>query len=796
MNKRTKISTLRTPFIQRSFFCTLFCFVFFPSQAQFIIDTSTDFDEVSLHPFAKIVKVDVADLTIHEVKRNDSLPFYNLTSNNEDLGFTASHYWIKFAIDNQSSEEKIYFLETCRPIVDHAELYAIQSNEVIQKQVSGDALPFEERTFKNRKTIFKIVLKPRSSNQYYLHLKSDGEVINAGITLRTTENLMQTIAFEQLIFGLFYGILLIAAIIYLFFFFAIRERSFLYYSLYVLFIGMLQFSLDGMFFQFITPQSGWLSLNSVILSACIANFFLGRYAQVFLKIDKYSPFIKYSFYTLYVLDLALFISLFVHPGALAYSYPLANVLGLLLLLLIIASVVVIYIKTQKIDRFFATGIFFLVAGFVVFILKNFSVLPVTFWTENGSKLGTGLEVIFLSLSMANLIRKLRNDRESLQAIALQKSEEMNEMKSYFLSNISHELRTPLNTIVNLSKEISNETQEDLTRKNSLLIKDSSFSLLSSVNDILDFSKIEKGTLQLEHVPFELQPILDQLVANTSYRAKVQGLEFTYLPASNLPKKTIGDPLRLSQILSNVLNNAIKFTSKGQVLFEIKCSANSDTKVDLQFTISDTGIGIPKEKMHFIFESFSQESINNKRKYGGLGLGLYLVKTLTDKHHGTVELNSAVGEGTVCKITLTYESVFEVEAQTAPETVAYDLKGNNILVVEDNAMNQMVLKMITKKWQNTAVTFTNNGLEALEALQKQSFAIVLMDLQMPVMDGYEATLAIRNGEAGIQNQNLPIIAVTADVMDATKERVFELGMNGYVSKPIDKELLFKTIVSLV
>lgn len=784
------------PFFVRYFFCILFCFLISPLQAQFLISDNTDFEEVSLHPFAKIVKVDSNDFTIQEVLQNESLSFEPQTTNNEDLGFTDSHYWITFTIDNRSAEEKNYFLETCRPIVDRAELYVVHSKEDIQKQTSGDAMPFEKRAFKNRKTIFKITIKPHSTNRYYLHLKSDGEVINAGITLRTTENLMKTIAFEQLIFGLFYGILLIAAIIYLFFFFALRERSFLYYSLYVLFIGMLQFSLDGLFYQFITPQSGWLSLNSVILSACIANFFLGRYAQVFLKIDRYSRLIKYSFYVVYVLDLILFLSLFIHPDALSYSYPLANVLGLLLLVLIISSVVVIYVKTGTIDWFFATGIFFLVAGFVVFIMKNFSVLPVTFWTENGSKLGTGLEVIFLSLSMANLIRKLRNERESLQTIALQKSEEMNEMKSYFLSNISHELRTPLNTIIHLSKEISTEAQDDSIRMNSSLIKDSSFSLLSSVNDILDFSKIEKGTIQLEYLPFELQPILDLLVSNMTYRAQLQGLDFSYTPAIHLPKQIIGDQLRLTQILSNVLNNAIKFTTEGHVSFNVNCVTKSKNQVALIFTVSDTGIGIPNEKMHSIFESFTQESIDNKRKYGGLGLGLYLVKTLTDMHKGSVTIKSDLGIGTVCTINLLYESVEEINEQVEPETISYDLKGKEILVVEDNAMNQLVIKMIVKKWENTTVTYTKNGLEAIEALKSHSFAIVLMDLQMPVMDGYEATIAIRKGEAGIENKDLPIIAITADVMDATKERVFELGMNGYLSKPIDKDLLFKTIVSLV
>ena len=796
LKKITKNSIYPLPYCIRYFFCTVICLFVVPLQAQFVIKDTTLFDAVSLHPYAKIADVGVADLALQQIINNETYTFTTLTNSNQDLGFTSSHFWITFTINNQTTSEKNYFLETCRPIVDHAQLFAMHSNGTVEQQVSGDALPFENKSIQSRKTLFKINLAPHSSNNYYLHLKSDGEVINAGITLRTTENLLKTIAFELLIFGLFYGILLIAAIIYLFFFFALRERSFLYYSLYVLFIGMLQFSLDGMFYQFITPQSGWLSLNAVILSACIANFFLGRYAQVFLKIDRYSRFIKYAFYVVYVFDLLLFLSLFIHPDALAYSYPLANVLGLILLFLIISSVLVIYIKTNTIDWFFTTGIFFLVAGFIVFILKNFSLLPVTFLTENGSKLGTGLEVIFLSLSMANLIRNLRNERELLQTVALQKSEEMNEMKSYFLSNISHELRTPLNAIMNLSNDISNETKDDTIRKNSLLIKDSTYSLLSSVNDILDFSKIEKGTLQLERVPFMLQPMLEQLVRNISYRAQLQSLDFKYIPSAHLPKQIIGDPLRLTQILTNVLNNAIKFTTEGSVTFEVHCISKSDSTVALHFIITDTGIGITKEKMHSIFESFTQESINNKRKYGGLGLGLYLVKILTDMHQGTVELTSEVGSGTLCKITLDYEIVVEAVIPIEPETPTYDLRGNTILVVEDNAMNQMVLKMITKKWQNTSVTYTNNGLEAIEALKSQPFSVVLMDLQMPVMDGYEATIGIRNGEAGIQNKNIPIIAITADVMEATKERVFEIGMNGYLSKPVEKDLLFRTIQSVL
>ncbi|GGD27220.1 hybrid sensor histidine kinase/response regulator [Flavobacterium orientale] len=763
---------------------------------QFIIKPDTTLDEVSLHPYATLARLGAESISLDAVLQLDANQFETLPNSNTDLGFTSDHYWLRFSIRNELTTTKIFFLEACRPIVDVAELYTIDANGAVTKQVSGDALPFSERDFKNRKTIFKVAIAPQTTKQYYLHLKSDGEAINAGLVLRSYENLMETSMFEQLVFGIFYGILGIAAIIYLFFFFALGQRSFLYYSLYVVFIGLLQFSLDGLFFQFITPGSGWLSLNAVILSACIANFFLGRYAQVFLKVKEYSSFLNSAFYVVYVLDFLLLISLFVHPGALAYSYPLANLFGLLLLLLIISSVVVIYVKTRKVDYFFVIGIFFLIAGFVVFILKNFSMLPVTFWTENGSKLGTGLEVVFLSLSMANLIRKLRDEREEMQDIALQKSEEMNEMKTYFLSNISHELRTPLNAILNLSKILIKETTEPTVQKNAMMIKDSSYNLLSSVNDILDFSKIEKGELQLDKEPFLLRPLLEHMIANMHNKAKSQDLKFEALLATDLPAQLVGDKFRLTQIIYNLMSNAFKFTAEGFVTLTVSCKPLKGNQIALELSVEDSGVGIDAKKLSAVYDSFSQENITDKRKYGGLGLGLFIVKHLADLHQGSIAIQSKVNEGTVSKVTLHFDVLPLAEpTEVLPEAETYDLHGKRILVAEDNAMNQMVLKMITKKWQNTEIVFTNNGQECVDALQENNFDIILMDLQMPVMDGYEATLAIRAGASGDSKKDIPIVAVTADVMESTKIRVMEIGMNKYISKPLDKEALYKMVKEL-
>lgn len=761
------------------------------SNSQFIIQENTAFKSQSLHKFTSILNVKDKRISIKEVLQIPKGKFEPLPFENTDLGFTTDHYWLQFSIENNTSKEVNYYLETARPIVDVAQFYQVFPSGKIIFQKSGDVIPFKERSFQHRKTVFKINLQPKETVHYYLHLSSDGEVINVPLLLRTTDDFIVNSLFEQIVFGFFYGILIIAFILYFFFFYAMKQRVFLYYSLYVFFIGLLQFSLDGYFYQFITPNSGWLSNKSVLLFAVISGFFLGNYAQYYLNVKQISNRLYVAYNVLYACFGVLFFVIVFIPKWFHYGYPAMNALGLFLLILIITSLVEIYSKTRQVYQFFTLGILSLVIGFVIFILKNFGLLPNNFITENSSKLGTGLEIIFLSLSMASLIKKLKEDRENLQNLALQKAEEMNELKTYFLSNISHELRTPLNTIMNFIESIKGETDNNSIQEKCEIIRSSSTSLLSSVNDILDFSKIEKDEIKLELTEFDAHKLFEEIRNNSTVQAQGKGLDFQYIPSPDLPKMMKGDGERIRQIITNLISNAIKFTSEGFVKFKVE-SKNVNGKVALTFIVSDTGEGIAKEKMNSIFDSFSQQTIDNKRKYGGLGLGLYIVKALVNLHKGEIDMQSIVNQGTVCKVKIALEEVVVKEEAQPVAVLEYDLKGKRILVVEDNAMNQMVLKMITKKWLNTEVDYVANGEEGLRALEKNKYDVVLMDLQMPVMDGYEATVAIRNGQSGLNDKNIPIIAVTADVMEATKDRVREIGMNFYLSKPVNKDQLFEAI----
>lgn len=778
-------------------YCCVFLFILCSMSVfgQFSIDAQTSFDKTSLFEYAKYYETS-ENLTLTEVRNVSDNEFQAFESQNPNIGFTENHFWIRFELQNNTQDYKSYFLETARPITDIADLFVLESDKVISIFKNGDIIPFKEKAVQHRKQMFKIELPAASKRVYFLHLKSDGEVINLPLILRTTENLINVTAYEQIVFGFFYGILSLAAIVYLFFFFGINNRSFLYYGLYVIFIGLMQFSLDGYFYQYISPSAGYFTNRSVLIFASISAIFLGKYTETFLNIRKYNPLIVKGYWVVYVSSGLVLFALVLIPSALPYCYPAANAIGFLVLFLIISSLVSVYRNTQKIDVFFFTGIFFLVLGFVIFILNNFSVITNSFVTENAPKFGTGFEIIFLSLSMSNLIKNLKDDREQLQFIALQKSEEMNELKLYFLSNISHELRTPLNIIMNLMDKIAGKVKKKV-QLDCEIVKNSTQSLLSSVNDILDFSKIEKDEFVLSNESFDPFLLIEDVSKNYAYLAENHDLTFEFVSENTVPFNVMGDRDRLRQVLNNLLNNAVKFTPKGKIIFETKWVEKPDGIVDFQILISDTGIGISKQKIEGIFNSFSQESINNKRKYGGLGLGLYIVKKIVDESNGSIVIESKPDEGTVCKVNIPYQKVQLKLAETTVESTAdYDLMHKNILVVEDNLLNQLVLKKILKSWQNTEVEFANNGLECLEKLKSKTFDIILMDLQMPEMDGYEATICIRSGEVGENYKMIPIIAVTADIMESTKKRVFELGINGYLTKPIEKNLLFDQILKLV
>ncbi len=771
-------------------------------QAQTFVfnDSISALNQIDIAPSAQFANVGDNIYTIQQISRlQNQLPFQQITPKDQNISFTDANYWVVFSLQNKTQKQLSYYLETARPITDNVDLYWQLPNGNIEEQHSGDNMPFEQRPVLHRKILFRVSLEPNETYKVFIHYKSDGEVLSLPLLLFTPERFLERSYNEQLVFGLFYGVLLLAALTYLFFYVGMRDKSFLYYGIYVIFIGLLQLSLDGLLYQYIMPSGGWLYLCSLMLIAILAPFFMSKYAVKYLFGDGGTSGAPKLFKIVNGLLAALFVVVLTIPEGLKYSYPTANILGLAVLALIITAIANKWRKQRKMDIFFTLGFAFLVIGFVIFILNNLGILPNSIITTNSTKIGTGLEVVFLSLSMANRIRLLKSDKEKMQGLALQKAEEANELKNYFMSNMSHELRTPLNAIMGIVDVMFREEKDEKYKANFELIKNSSYSLLSSVNDVLDYSKIEKGEIVFEQEDFEPSKVINQIKDNWAKQAENKGLTFKYRPSDVKPFIVTGDSLRLSQIVNNVLGNAVKFTNSGEVDFVVNWHKTDDTNVLIQMTITDTGIGIPKEKMESVFSSFLQENINNRRKYGGLGLGLSIVKELLRLQGGKIKVESEVGKGTECYIEIPYK-LADVQIQPKRETLypkdEFDLLGAKLLIVEDDDVNQFIMKTVLSRWKNTEITIVSDGSLALEALQNDAFDIVLMDLQMPVMDGYEATKEIRRGSAGEANIHIPIIAVTADTMESTRQHTRQIGMDDYMTKPVDQKLLYEKITNLL
>ena len=524
-------------------------------------------------------------------------------------------------------------------------------------------------------------------------------------------------------------------------------------------------------FKYLTYRPDWREIShALLILATLINL-----NSVFVAMQKV------DIITIQVILLVILFSFYMLGQGWGLFYSLLNLIPVLIFLVLEYNEnYFIALRPEKVDQ--STIIISLFANFIIIIF---------------------IHSHFYNAFFKNIKQLKERSQEQIELnkqleLAIEKAEKSSQVKSEFLSTMSHEIRTPLNAVIGMSNLMIMGDPRPDQRENLNVLKFSANNLLAIVNDVLDFNKIESGKVVFENIRFNLLELLQNICGAEILKAEQKGLVFTLEVDPELQGKVLfGDPTRVTQILFNLVSNAIKFTKQGNIWVKAVCFEDRHNTVTVNFVVKDTGIGIEKNNLESIFEPFTQESITTTRQYGGTGLGLAIVKRLLELQGLHMHVTSKIGEGS--------EFSFNIEFPVSTETVAEwneknplyhsdSLSTLRMLIAEDNPVNVLLMKKLLAKW-NISPTIAENGERAIEILQYGNFDIILMDLQMPILNGFDAAMEIRK-LPDPKKACIPIIALTASALYDIKEKVFNSGMNDYVSKPFKPEELMEKIQQLI
>jgi signal transduction histidine kinase/CheY-like chemotaxis protein/HPt (histidine-containing phosphotransfer) domain-containing protein len=745
-----------------------------------------------------------------------------------NFGMSHSAAWLRVTIRNTGSLAIDRWLEVAYPQLDIVELHVPYGHGYV-KMKAGDSRPFSERPILHRHFVFPLRIEPGSESTYYLRVVSDSSR-DVPATLWEPQAFQEESLTQYIGQALYFGMLVALGLYNLLLFVALRAKSLFYYVLFTATSGLALLSFSGIAFQYLWPGlPAWANISGMVCFA-LNGLMLLLFQRSLLDTKKVVPTLDRVMLGFIVLNMLQVAGL---AWSLAKTIQISIAIDALNMLLAAIVGIACLRRGQRPARYFLIAFSCLVIAGILTALRSFGLLPTNFVTVHGLQIGSAMEMLLLSLALADRFNQVRREKEATQQqlvsslkrsereleqrvqvrteelsranadlrahekaleAAKEVAEEASRMKSAFLANMSHEIRTPMNAVIGMAylalrTELSGR-QRDYVEK----IHRAAISLLGIINDILDFSKIEAGKLDIEHTPFSLHDVLSNVNTVTSQKAHEKGLRYAFDVADDVPVQLVGDPLRLGQVLINLISNAVKFTPQGEV--RLRCCARrvDACNVELQFEVEDTGIGMTEEQQGKLFHAFTQADGSTTRKYGGTGLGLAISKRLVEMMDGAMTLKSAPGAGSTFGFTVRYGIGVANRAQlpTLPER----LLGCRVLVVDDNLAAREILVQLVESLQLQAYAVPGAD-EALEAIrdtdESEPYDLVLADLGMPGMNGLELASAIT--DAGLKNTP-KIIIVTAFGRDDVVRQAEHAPVRAVLFKPVDQSLLHDTLVNVL
>ncbi|MDX1695515.1 MAG: 7TM diverse intracellular signaling domain-containing protein [Ketobacteraceae bacterium] len=757
-----------------------------------------DLDEGPIRPTVWYLKDPTHTMTLEEAQQKLKDGAFRKENPNFNFGYQDAAYWFVFVINvpRQSWRERQrdIVIELDYPHLDRIEFHKLASDDTVMRElVMGDSLPFPERPLDNNLYAVPDKVLTGLSYQYWIRVDTSSSV-QLHPSIWDKNQYLESRDHTQLVYGFYFGILAIMALYNLFIGFKTRDRSYFYYFGYILCFCVLQACLWGYAFQYLWPH--WPSLNSFALpNSMLGSLMLAiAFARSFLQTRIHSP----------THDRLLLLAILAGSGMLLINFVISNelrirlaiwtcVFGIILLLHAGVAVARQGVHSAKLFMWAWTT---MLLGAAVYGLTALGLLPSNFFTRHASQIGSALEVILLSFALADRINRIKAEKRAVEVRAKQalesKNRELkeallqltksNSLKDEFLATISHELRTPMNGIEGSLQIVRHSVQDDTSKAHIDAAFHSAHHMTQLVESLLEYSELQSGNWQLNEQLFNLEELIKKSTNNIRQEYVSRNLTFNLHTDIQLSHLVKGDQERLQHLLFQLLDNAFKFTYEGSVTLDVSASESPEQDTcHISIQISDTGIGIAPSQLKTIFEGFRQIDGSFSRQYGGLGIGLSICKAIVDRMNGQLSVESLPDRGTRFTIELNLEKAEKIEKPEPDQKQLPDTP--RLLVVEDNPVNQMTLIAMAKK-MGCEVSKANNGEEAVRLCYKESFDIILMDCQMPIMDGFDATRAIR--AANNANSHIPILAVTANAMSGDRERCLAAGMNDYIKKPIKME----------